>query len=239
MIPLKPLVYLLVASLVVLFIFFKYGSSIYMPMVHNVNKKETVASMIEKIGPDVRERLAPKLHAAGYNEYPVEILLAAFKSEQVLQVFAKNHKGFKLITSYPFTAFSGQLGPKLQEGDKQIPEGIYKIEYLNPNSAFYLSIKVSYPNEFDISKSRLANQQDMGGDIFIHGKSATVGCIPIGDEAIEEVFLLVQKAFQNEVKVIVSPKDFRRDTSYPQIESVDWEVELYDQIKVELEKLPD
>ena len=78
----------------------------------------------------------------------------------------------------------------------------------------------------------------MGGDIFIHGKSVTIGCIPIGDEAIEEVFVLTQKAINNKVKVIISPKDFRNNKEYPQINSIDWEKELYDKIKNELNILP-
>ncbi len=77
----------------------------------------------------------------------------------------------------------------------------------------------------------------MGGDIFIHGKSTTIGCIPIGDEAIEEVFLLTKKAMNNEVKVIISPRDFRTNSSYPEIEEKDWENELYQLIEEELKTL--
>jgi murein L,D-transpeptidase YafK len=171
-------------------------------------------------------------------DYPKEIILAAFKEERILQAYCKDYNGIKLIKEYPFTAFSGELGPKLKEGDKQIPEGIYEVEYLNPNSSYYLSIKVSYPNEFDKSKTELTNISDMGGDIFIHGKSATIGCIPIGDEAIEEVFLLTQKAINNKVKVIISPRDFRMNPEYPQIEGIDWENELYEKIYNEIKTLP-
>ena len=116
--------------------------------------------------------------------------------------------------------------------------GIYEVEYLNPNSSFYLSIKVNYPNEFDKSKTKLSNISDMGGDIFIQGKSVTIGCIPIGDDAIEEVFLLTHKAINNGVKVIISPRDFRVNPEYPKIASIDWENELYDKIKNEIRVLP-
>lgn len=95
-------------------------------------------------------------------------------------------------------------------------------------------MKVNYPNDFDISKSKLTNLMDMGGDIFIHGRSSTVGCIPIGDEGIEELYLLVEKAFNNEVKVIISPRDFRVNPEYPNIANIDWEAELYDKISQEL-----
>jgi len=133
-----------------------------------------------------------------------------------------------LIKEYPFTAISGVLGPKLKEGDKQIPEGIYGVEYLNPNSAYHLSIKVNYPNEFDKSKTKFDEVNEMGGDIFIHGKAASIGCIAIGDRGIEEVFLLVSKADLSKVTVVISPRDFRINHSYPVIRQVEWAQELYD-----------
>lgn len=210
-----------------------------MPVISKIKGKETVESRIENIQENVWNRLEKDLGIAGYKmDYPKEIILAAFKEERILQVYSKDYNGVKLIKEYPFTAFSGQLGPKLKEGDKQIPEGIYKVEYLNPNSSYYLSIKVSYPNEFDKSKTEFTNVSEMGGDIFIHGKSATIGCIPIGDEAIEEVFLLTQKAINNNIKIIISPRDFRVNPDFPKIEKIDWENELYEIINNELKTLP-
>lgn len=209
-----------------------------MPVVNKLNGKETVESRIADIQENVWSRLEKDLGIAGYKmDYPKEIILAAFKEERILQVYSKDYSGIKLIKEYPFTAFSGKIGPKLKEGDRQIPEGIYNVEYLNPNSSFYLSIKVSYPNEFDKSKTKLTNISEMGGDIFIHGKSATIGCIPIGDEAIEEVFLLTKKAINNKVKVIISPRDFRENPAYPKIDGIDWENELYEIINNELKTL--
>lgn len=85
------------------------------------------------------------------------------------------------------TGTSGTLGPKREEGDGQIPEGVYGVEDLNPNSLFHLSLKVSYPNAFDREMAKREGCGNLGGDIMVHGGSATVGCIPIGDDAIEEV----------------------------------------------------
>lgn len=230
---------LILGIIVIIIVFLNYGRSIYMPFLNKIKGKETVESRIEQIEGKVWNRLENNLNLAGYKmNYPKEIILTAFKEEQTLQVYAKDNNGIKIIKEYPFTAFSGKLGPKLKEGDRQIPEGIYKVEYLNPNSSYYLSIKVSYPNEFDKSKTELTNMADLGGDIFIHGKAATIGCIPIGDEAIEELFLLTQKAINNNIKVIISPRDFRTNPSYPKIEKIDWENELYDKIKDELKTLP-
>lgn len=209
-----------------------------MPLIKKVSGKETVQSVIEKIEKGAWARLEPSMSEGGFKEdYPKEIILVAFKEEQVLEVYANDYAGIKLIKKYPFTSFSGALGPKLSEGDKQIPEGIYYVEYLNPNSSYYLSIKVNYPNEFDKSKTKFSDLKKMGGDIFIHGKAASIGCIPIGDEAIEEVFLMVQKSIKNRVKVIISPRDFRMNSEFPKIEKIDWEVELYEGIAKELNTL--
>ncbi|MCD2259985.1 L,D-transpeptidase family protein [Psychroserpens luteolus] len=230
---------LIVGLIIIVIVFLNYGRSMYMPLVNKLKGKQTVESRIDSIEESVWHRLEKNLGLAGYKmDFPKEIIIAAFKEERILQVYAKDYNGIKLIKEYTFTAYSGQLGPKLKEGDKQIPEGVYNVEYLNPNSSYYLSIKVSYPNAFDKSKTELATISDMGGDIFIHGKSVTIGCIPIGDEAIEEVFLLTQKAMHNTVKVIISPRDFRVNSNYPEITRIDWENELYDIINNELETLP-
>lgn len=217
--------------LVLLFCLIKFGRSWYVPALQKLKGKETVASVVEKIGADVQSRLKPKLSPLGYaSTFPKSLLLLAYKEERQLNVYAVDSSKIRLIVSYPFTAYSGELGPKLREGDRQIPEGIYAVEYINPNSAYHLSIKLDYPNAFDREQSQLEHLAQMGGDIFIHGKSVTVGCIPIGDEAIEELFVLVSEAGIDNVRVIISPRDFVKNKTYPEIDGIAWEVELYDSI---------
>ena len=230
----------ILAFALIIILCMKFGRSIYIPILNKIKGKETVESRIKNLEENVWNRLEKNLSLAGYKmDYPSEIILVAFKEEKTLEVYSKDYNGIKKIKEYPFTAFSGKLGPKLKEGDRQIPEGIYKVEYLNPNSSYYLSIKVNYPNDFDKSKTEFTDLSKMGGDIFIHGKSATIGCIPIGDEAIEEVFLLTKKAINNNnIKVIISPRDFRINGKYPKIEGINWEKELYEIIDKELKTLP-
>jgi murein L,D-transpeptidase YafK len=220
---------LLIAIITIIgIIFIKFGRTIYMPIFIKIKGKETVESVVDKIENKVWDRLGYDLGMAGYKmDFPKRIILVAFKEERILQVYTNDSYGVKLLKTYPFTAYSGKLGPKLEDGDRQIPEGIYKIEYLNPNSSYYLSLKINYPNEFDKSKTKLSNIDEMGKDIFIHGKSATIGCISIGDEAIEEVFVMTQKAINNEVEVVISPRDFRTNPNFPNIENINWENELY------------
>jgi len=209
-----------------------------MPVINKFMDKETVETILNKIENKVSERLGMRIGTIGYKmEFPKEIILVAFKEEKILQVYTKDDSGIKLLKEYPFTAYSGKLGPKLRDGDRQIPEGIYKIEYLNPNSSYYLSLKLNYPNEYDKAKTKLSSIDEMGKDIFIHGKASTIGCIPIGDEAIEEVFVLANYAISKGIKVIISPRDFRKDDGIPEIENIDWEEELYTLIKDELNTL--
>ncbi len=135
------------------------------------------------------------------------LAILVFKSERVVELHAK---GWDEPRIYIMTGFNGKLGPKLREGDGQIPEGIYDVESLNPNSAFHLSLKVSYPNATDMRHAQEDGRSNLGGDIMIHGGSATVGCIPIGDDAVEEVFYFAAKAVAKKTAIIIAPYDMRK-----------------------------
>ncbi len=193
------------------------------------------------------EKILSYFKKAKVNFPPERIILLAFKSEKRFEVWIQNaNEEKKLLKSYQVTADSGTLGPKLKEGDKQIPEGIYKIEYLNPDSKYHLSLKINYPNNFDIAKclSDGRKQTELGSDIFIHGGCKSVGCVAIGNEAIEEVFALISKFVEavedgiSKIKVIISPNDLRVKKA-PCVDdfAFDWIDELYENIKNELESL--
>ena len=116
---------------------------------------ETIQSRLQQFAPPVAQRLAPDFQRAGIPYPPARLVLAAFKQERQLEVYAASQAGpLQLIRAYPIKAASGKLGPKLQEGDGQVPEGLYNIEYLNPNSLYHLSMKIDYPNAFDRLQSR-------------------------------------------------------------------------------------
>ena len=189
----------------VLLAFYKFGRKIWYPVLLKLKGRKTVDEVIKNLEADVMIRLKDDLAKCGLTSFPKKILLVGIKSQQKLQLWAKTDQGYKLIKTYNFTAFTGKLGPKLREGDLQIPEGVYKIEYLNPNSSFHLSMKLSYPNAFDLQKAKLEGRTKPGSDIMIHGRKVTIGCIPIGDAGIEEVFICVARAGIENVDVIVSP----------------------------------
>jgi murein L,D-transpeptidase YafK len=133
------------------------------------------------------------LRQNGVNYPPKSIYLRAFKQEQLLEIWASDAVQFKFIKSYTFTAFSGKIGPKIREGDLQIPEGLYIIDTFNPNSKFHLSFRINYPNTMDSVRNK--NEQNPGSDIYIHGGNQTTGCIPIGDENIAELYWLCAQSY--------------------------------------------
>jgi murein L,D-transpeptidase YafK len=126
----------------------------------------------------------------------IHILITAYKAEKELEVYAKkgNEAAYRLIATYRVCASSGELGPKRRQGDGQVPEGFYQIDRFNPASNFYLSLGINYPNQADRKKSGAANP---GGDIFIHGSCVTIGCLPMTDDKIREIYLYAVFASNN------------------------------------------
>ncbi|NEW60666.1 hypothetical protein GSY74_05160 [Sulfurovum sp. bin170] len=180
------------------------------------------------------QRLKRHLADSDFVFYPKKLTLIGMKHEKLLEVWAELHGKWVHLTTYPFTAFSGRLGPKYREGDRQIPEGIYGISYLNPNSKFHLSMRVNYPNSFDRKMARREKRTNLGGDIMIHGNSVTTGCIPIGDDKIEELYLLAEKVGIGNIKVILTPVDFRKMEVKIKNDKHPWLEGLYGDIKKEL-----
>jgi murein L,D-transpeptidase YafK len=136
------------------------------------------------------------LKTAGIDINKMEICIRAFKEEKELQVWARNNEdaAFKLVRIFYFCASSGTLGPKRKMGDNQIPEGFYQIIRFNPSSAFYLSLGIDYPNASD---KVLGVKGKLGGDIFIHGDCVTIGCIPITDDKIKELYIYCVESKNN------------------------------------------
>ncbi|MDM1048867.1 L,D-transpeptidase family protein [Sphingobacterium hotanense] len=144
------------------------------------------------------------LFTIGLSASDFEILLIAYKNEDLLKVYAKSRTSetYSLLMSFPVLSRSGLLGPKKKEGDKQVPEGQYIINRFNPESKYHLSLGINYPNDYD------KEQQYSGSDIFIHGGTETVGCLPIGDPAIEVPYTLASLATshgQHEIPVYIFP----------------------------------
>jgi murein L,D-transpeptidase YafK len=133
------------------------------------------------------------LSSNGIDKDAFNLFIRAIKDEQKLEVWAKNKNDgmYKIINTYEFCATTGELGPKRRSGDKQMPEGFYKVDRYNPESMYYLSFRINYPNESDL---KFADKLNPGDNIYIHGDCLTIGCIPIGNENIKELYLLAAMA---------------------------------------------
>lgn len=120
------------------------------------------------------------------------ILVRAYKKESELEVWKRGPDGkYAHLKTYPICRWSGQLGPKIKEGDRQAPEGFYTVTpgQMNPNSAYYLSFDTGYPNAFDRAHGRT------GSHLMVHGTCSSRGCFAMTDEAIAEVYAMAREAF--------------------------------------------
>ncbi len=133
----------------------------------------------------LNERLAEKGLERGN-----PVFLRIFKREQELELWMKNGDRFVLFASYPICRYSGELGPKLREGDYQAPEGFYTVEQsqLNPNSAYRRSFNLGFPNLFDAANGRT------GSFVMVHGACLSAGCYAMTDPVIDEIWELVTAA---------------------------------------------
>jgi len=181
----------------------------------------------------VHGRLITRFRQIGVSYPPKKMILVGLKQERLLEVWVSDEtNSYRYLAMYPIVGASGGLGPKLREGDFQVPEGLYGIESLNPNSRFHLALRVNYPNDFDRERGRRDGRVNLGSDIMIHGGAASVGCLAMGDQAAEDLFVLAAETGIKNLKVILAPVDFRvRELPADMPELPSWSEELYSRIK--------
>jgi murein L,D-transpeptidase YafK len=141
-----------------------------------------------------KEDTLQKQFAAKKLKWPANyIYIRSFKYDSNMEVWVKDemNEPFKLFKTYKVCALAGTLGPKRLEGDYQVPEGFYYINEFNPKSQYYLSLGINYPN---VSDQILSDSLRPGSAIYIHGSCVTVGCIPITDQQIDELYILAAHA---------------------------------------------
>jgi murein L,D-transpeptidase YafK len=126
--------------------------------------------------------------------YPAaEMFIRIFKRERTLELWVRpeDGAGFELLKNYDICALAGELGPKREQGDSQVPEGFYAIDFFNPQSDYLLSLHVDYPNVKDRSTG---GDVSLGGDIFIHGGCNSDGCLALTDDGIMELYWMAVEA---------------------------------------------
>jgi murein L,D-transpeptidase YafK len=222
-----PLIILLV------FLFHQYGGSIWSPIVLKILGKQTVGEVVEDHEDSTYKDLYPLFKKARVTYPPKKLVLIAYKQEKLVELWASNDlSDFQKITQYPIKALSGGLGPKLKEGDKQVPEGLYNIVAFHPASSYHLSMKLNYPNIFDSKHAKAEGRDKPGTNIFIHGNEASIGCLAMGDKVIETLFTLVYKTGKSNTEVIISPTDPSKGKLVPPEGSPAWTRELYNSIEL-------
>ncbi len=186
-------------------------AALALPPADPIENGFSIYDRVVQYGYTAKRRLAPYFRAAGVDYPPQTVLLVGFKWEMRLELYAGNSPDdLKFIRYYDVMAASGEVGPKLREGDRQVPEGIYRFTQLNPNSSFHLSLKVDYPNAFDRMMGKVENRRNLGGGIYIHGGSESAGCLAMSDSVAEEIFTLVAQTGVENASIILSPADLRR-----------------------------
>ncbi len=133
------------------------------------------------------------------------VFIRAFKESSEMEVWLKTGETFEHFKTYAICRWSGTLGPKQKEGDRQTPEGFYNTtkDKLNPNSSYHLSFNIGFPNKFDRSLKRT------GSYLMIHGSCVSIGCYAMTDKNIEEIYALVEASLKNQPKVPIHLFPFR------------------------------
>jgi murein L,D-transpeptidase YafK len=148
-----------------------------------------------KIPQEVRTRITESLEeqlASHGFEMGDPVFMRIFKEEAELEVWMKSDDVYRLFKTYPICNYSGNLGPKLREGDRQSPEGFYYVglSALNPNSSYHLSFNLGFPNAYDRSQERT------GSYLMVHGNCVSIGCYAMTDIGIGEIYGLAEAALQ-------------------------------------------
>jgi murein L,D-transpeptidase YafK len=188
--------------------------------------------------PAAEDLLKARFQQAEVTYPPERIQLIAVKAAKRLELWAWSNRNWRHIHDYPIFAASGVNGPKLREGDKQVPEGFYLIVALNPNSKFHLSLKLNYPNSFDWQHAVAEGRETPGSDIFIHGSAWSVGCLAIGNRNVEELYSLVSRIGLEQAQVLIAPYDFRAKAYSVSLKQPPWLEQLYGYLNVRMRQFP-
>jgi len=207
---------------------------------------QTVADVVGHTGDLARSRLLPWFATARVQYPPRQATLLVVKDTATMEVWTGPETLPTFIRRYDIKAISEKPGTRLNDDDLQVPEGIYNIDKFDPNSQNHLALRISYPNDFDLANAVADGRDPPSPGVFLHGRStantetnrdATIGGIDLGNEAIEELFLLAADTGKRSVKVVIAPSD-------PRVAPLDipaaptWIATLYHQITEQFAKFP-
>lgn len=203
-------------------------------------KTPSIKDRIETFGDRSRKTIKPAFQANGIAYPPSKMTWIALKKEKVLLLFAPNKNGkFVQVLNYPILGTSGITGPKLKEGDKQIPEGFYRISGMRPKVIAHVGLDINYPNAEDRMHAKKERRKTLGGDIMIHGSYWSTGCLAMGNEAIEELFTLAHDTKYSNISVLFAPCDLTtKAVNIDFQKQPKWLPDLYKRLKKEMTHYP-
>jgi hypothetical protein len=201
---------------------------------------KSVDEVLNLYGEAVRAKLKPIFSARGVSYPPKDMTWVCLKQEKMLLLFAKDaHAKQKQLFCYPIIGSSGASGPKLKEGDMQVPEGFYRIANFHPNVIAHMALDVNYPNEEDKAHAIAEHRKKLGCDILIHGSRWSSGCLAMGNQPIEEMFVLAYDCGLKNISLIFAPCNLI--TQKPGIDfkkQPTWLPQLYKRISAALQEFP-
>ncbi len=198
----------------------------------------TVAQALKKYGPDAKKRILPYLKNAEVDYPPKQIELVCLKDSNQLFVFARDGRGNrKKVKTYTLVSRSGEQGPKIKEGDLQVPEGFYKITALDAMT--HLAMWVNYPNRADMAHAKLDHRTNLGGYIQIHAGVFSTGCLVLNSDDMAELMLLGNETGCRNIALIIAPCNLL--LKKPDVDlgkQPKWLPELYKELKTALADFP-
>jgi murein L,D-transpeptidase YafK len=207
--------------------------------------KWTVSDRMKQYASVSKRYFQPYFRRLGIPYLSGDLAVVILKKEKRMQLYVNHNGTWHYLHSFPVLGMSGRLGPKLKQGDRQVPEGMYEIIGFNPNSRFFLSLELNYPNQFDQLQASKAGRTNLGNNIFIHGSDLSRGCIAMGDKTMEYLFpLIVSYARKNttwggDIPVLIAPYDFRmHHITQAHDFKIPWVSSLYDQMSAVLMHFP-
>jgi len=196
--------------------------------------------IITLYGDSVRKKLRPIFRSLSVAYPPKQMTWVALKQEKVILLFARDEAGKqKLVLSYYIIGQSGQAGPKLKEGDMQVPEGFYNLCGFRPNVIAHMALDVNYPNEEDRAHAVAEKRKKLGSDILIHGSRWSSGCLAMGNKPIEEMYVLAYDCGLKNIKLIFAPCNLL--VQKPNIDfkkQPEWLPRLYKRLTIALKEFP-
>lgn len=243
----------LIISLLIFMFIYKYKRTTWYPYYSKIRKNQFIIKILDYVGLrknfinntthkqiilnlSEKNRSNLRLYFNKHNlDYPPKhISLICIKDQKIIQMWSSTNENWIHVKNYKILGCSGNSGPKLLEGDLQVPEGIYYIEKLIPNGSNHLSLLLNYPNDFDRKMAILDKRSNIGGNIMIHGGEISYGCLAIGDAASEELYILANDTKIENIKIIIVPSDLRVNKLSVKSSNILWINELYNMLKENL-----